>query len=250
MTGSTSDAQTVLREKLKIALQDVRKLYDDGLVDENEFKDLKAHELSKYKEQLTSLISVEGSTAMETTPTSTPAAAISTTAGVNSTAATAGAITTAATAAAPVQGSELQLLKAELALTTPGKPSLPPTQRGTTPPLVMVPTSHIATGSTTPVVTGVVTPMSTPRPTKMRVLYRSSPAGRLSFGQPTSPRSAPPRMRSRTRELVHLPPSSYQRLTTPPIFRRRPAHKRRIVITQADLDAITAVRNGDNPPPS
>lgn len=50
-----SDAEAILREKLRVALQDAKNLYDEGLLDEKEFKDLKAHELGKYKEQLAAL---------------------------------------------------------------------------------------------------------------------------------------------------------------------------------------------------
>lgn len=53
----TTDRETILREKLKVALQDAKKLYDDGLLDENEFKQLKTHELTKYKEELSIITS-------------------------------------------------------------------------------------------------------------------------------------------------------------------------------------------------
>lgn len=55
LIAMASDAESVLREKLKVALQDARQLFDDGLVDEKEFKDLKTHELTKYKEQLAAI---------------------------------------------------------------------------------------------------------------------------------------------------------------------------------------------------
>lgn len=67
-----TDAESVLRDKLKVALQDARRLYDDGLLDDTEFKDLKAHELSKYKEQLAVLTASAISRAIEKTPPEKP----------------------------------------------------------------------------------------------------------------------------------------------------------------------------------
>lgn len=54
-SSPTPDAQTALRNKLKVALQYAKQLFDDGLVDVSEFRDLKATELTKYKEQLANL---------------------------------------------------------------------------------------------------------------------------------------------------------------------------------------------------
>lgn len=62
MESFKSDAQTVLREQLKVALRDAKQLFDDNLLDETEYKDLKANELSKYKEKLAALVPGEGST--------------------------------------------------------------------------------------------------------------------------------------------------------------------------------------------
>lgn len=122
----------VLREKLKVALRDAKRLFDENLIDENELKDLKAHELCKYKAQLNAL-----------TPTSTP------------------------------QSSR----------------------------------------------------------------YRSS-------DDTPPPQSVPhlPAVRKRGCEdddlTLYVEPEIYERLTTPPIFRRRPRAKRRIVLKSADLAAL------------
>lgn len=56
MALTPSDAQTVLRDQLKVALRDIKQLFDDNLVDETEYKDLKANELAKYKEKLAALV--------------------------------------------------------------------------------------------------------------------------------------------------------------------------------------------------
>jgi hypothetical protein len=53
--------QTELREALKVALQDAKALFDDGLLDEHEYVDLKQLELRKYKDALASLSGVEQS---------------------------------------------------------------------------------------------------------------------------------------------------------------------------------------------
>lgn len=60
-----SDEAVILRDKLKVALQDARRLYDEELIDGNEFKDLKANELDKYKEQLAALTTTSISRAAE-----------------------------------------------------------------------------------------------------------------------------------------------------------------------------------------
>lgn len=49
--------ESILREKLKTALRDAKRLFDENLIDENELKDLKAHELFKYKTQQSALTS-------------------------------------------------------------------------------------------------------------------------------------------------------------------------------------------------
>lgn len=50
-----STTQAELRDALRIALQDAKACFDDGLVDEQEYADLKSHELRKYKAALESL---------------------------------------------------------------------------------------------------------------------------------------------------------------------------------------------------
>ncbi|PXF49520.1 hypothetical protein BWQ96_00590 [Gracilariopsis chorda] len=145
---STADAQQQLREKLKVALQDARKLYDDGLLDENEFKDLKAHELEKYKEQLA-------------------------------------------------------------AITAPSKPL----------------NSH-----QTPPPPSATTPTRTPLNVRFRKQALASPASAPSYLSPPShirPRFA-------REDVLYVDSSTFQRLTTPPIFRRRPK-KRRIVVPSEEL---------------
>lgn len=49
------EAQTALRDYLRTALQDVKKLLEEGLVNDIEYTDLKKHELIKYKETLLAL---------------------------------------------------------------------------------------------------------------------------------------------------------------------------------------------------
>jgi hypothetical protein len=49
----TSQAQ--LREELSKALKDAKSMFDDGLVDEKEYGDLKQHELAKYKAAVATL---------------------------------------------------------------------------------------------------------------------------------------------------------------------------------------------------
>lgn len=44
-----------LREALKVALQDAKAMFDDGLLNDEEYKDLKSHELSKYKSALSNI---------------------------------------------------------------------------------------------------------------------------------------------------------------------------------------------------
>jgi hypothetical protein len=51
--------QPELRDALKVALQDAKALFDDGLLDEQEYVDLKQLELRKYKDALASLSTAE-----------------------------------------------------------------------------------------------------------------------------------------------------------------------------------------------
>lgn len=60
---------------------------------------------------------------------------------------------------------------------------------------------------------------------------------------PVTPQSAP----SRISRHHHSPPytldvETYRRLITPPIFRRRHAHKRRILVPRADFEEIQAMQ--------
>ena len=163
---TASSPETALREKLKVALQDAKRLFDDDLIDEDELKDLKAHEICKYKKKLDSLATATTTTA--TTVALSPAA-------------------TSTETPRPI---------------TPIVPSLPPlTHR--TPPFASI---H---------------------------RYRADEEAHAPF-------SAPPAIRKRRRSdaTIYVEPEIYQRLTTPPIFRRRPRAKRRIVVRTADLAAF------------
>lgn len=161
-----SDAESLLRENLKVALQDARNLYDDGLLDEKEFKDLKAHELGKYKEQLTAVTAKCISRAAESMPAEPPSAK------------------------------------------------------------KMVP---------------VTTPIRTPMTSRLRVeALRPSPA---STGSPTSPPTVlGDRQKRGKEEVVYVDASTYKRLTTPPIFRRRSKNKRKIVLPCGELQALQGIR--------
>lgn len=161
-----SDAESLLREKLKVALQDARNLYDDGLLDEKEFKDLKAHELGKYKEQL--------------------------------------AAVTAKSISRAVEGSQSEPSSAKK----------------------MFP---------------ITTPIRTPITGRVRVeALRPSPA---STGSPSSP---PTVLGDRTKhgkdDVVYVDASTYKRLTTPPIFRRRSRNKRKIVLPCGELQALQGLQ--------
>lgn len=161
-----SDAESLLREKLKVALQDARNLYDDGLLDEKEFKDLKSHELGKYKEQLAAVIAKCISRAVESEPV------------------------------------------------------------GPHSPKKMMP---------------VTTPIRTPMTSRVRVeALRPSPA---STGSPTSPSTVLGERQKRGKEeVVYVDASTYKRLTTPPIFRRRSKNKRKIVLPSGELQALQGIR--------
>ncbi len=165
-TANASSPETALREKLKIALQDAKRLFDDNLIDEDELKDLKAHEICKYKRKLDSLATATTTTA--TTVALSPAA-------------------TSTDTPRPI---------------TPIVPSLPPLVHRT-PPFASI------------------------------RRYRGE-------DEPPAPFSAPPAIRKRRRgdPTIYVEPEIYQRLTTPPIFRRRPRAKRRIVVRTADLAAF------------
>lgn len=153
-----SDAESVLREKLKVALQDARNLFDEGLVDEKEFKDLKAHELHKYKEQL---------------------AAITVT-----------SVTHPADTASPETG-------------------------------------HNST---------VSTPVSTPlKASGRKDPWRSSANLTAS---PISPTSHVTKSYKKESNILLVDKDTYNRLTTPPIFRRRSRNKRKIVLPCAELKAL------------
>lgn len=152
----TTDAEGALRENLKVALQHAKQLYDDGLVDEREFKDLKAHELSKYKEHLGALTASVISRTVERTP--------------------------------------------------------PDTKR---------------------IKSDDVTPISSPMNTRMCPdASRTSP--------PSAPSSASPRRRPKSKDdqLIYVDSNTLKRLTTPPIFRRRSAKKRKIVIPRGQLQGL------------
>lgn len=139
-----AEAERLLRDELKVALQDAKDLFDTDLLDEREFKDLKAHEIRKYKDKL----------ALLSPPASSPA----------------------------------------------------------------------TTASPTP----VRTPEQPPRP------------------PPVHPFRTPPSAPARPR-VVYLDPSAYYRLSTPPIFRRRTAHRRRIRLPSSELRKLQEARGGRAP---
>jgi hypothetical protein len=65
--------QAQLREELVKALKDAKSMFSDGLVDEQEYGDLKSHELAKYKAAVAALSSAPPATARfqpETSPNS------------------------------------------------------------------------------------------------------------------------------------------------------------------------------------
>lgn len=158
-----SDAASELREKLKVALQDARNLFDDGLIDEKEFKDLKAHEISKYKEQLSGI-----------TPT-------------------------------PVSRTPDN-----------GSPKPNPNSASTT-------------------------PLSTPlKSTVSRDDWRPVPTLAASPASPTA--LALSRQKRQQNNVLLVDKETYDRLTTPPIFRRRSRNKRKIVLPCAELQALQGVR--------
>jgi hypothetical protein len=66
--ASTAPAAGALRDQLKVALTDAKCMFDEGLVDQHEYGELKAHELRKYKHALASLNAVAGSDAAPRTP--------------------------------------------------------------------------------------------------------------------------------------------------------------------------------------
>ncbi|CAN8066599.1 unnamed protein product [Agarophyton chilense] len=151
----SADAAQKLRETLKLALQDARKLYDGGLIDENEFKALKDLELTKYKQELTAI-------------PDTSAAAIS---------------------------------------------SSPVTKTTRLAPL---------------------TPVRTPLTTRLNHSVRQSPASAPSYLSP--PTQIKPRFSKE--EVLVVDSGTFQRLTTPPIFRRRRSRKRRIIVPSEELNKL------------
>lgn len=157
-----SDEAVVLREKLKIALQDARNLFDDGLLDSKEFKDLKAHELDKYKEDLAAL--------------------------------------TASSTSRAAEGTQPDLQSAEK-------------------------------------MAAMTTPVRNPLTGRVRVeALRPSPS---SSNSPTSPPTAMGDRSKRGKdEVVYVDAITYNRLTTPPIFRRRSRNKKKIVLPCAELQAL------------
>lgn len=184
MTSQVLDAQTVLREKLKVALRDIKQLFDDNLVDEVEYKDLKANELSKYKEKLAALAPGEGST----TPTvSSPF---------------------------PVPRNKASL-HTPMATPTPTRGGLPP--RLTYPPSV---TKSEPTCSPMPKMNA-----GTPQ--------RSTPHTDTPLRTPAS---------ARHHHRIYLDPIHAIRLSTPPIFRRRPVQKRRIVVPSSEIASLSQFR--------
>eukprot|EP00177_Eucheuma_denticulatum_P002859 GFKZ01005129.1.p1 GENE.GFKZ01005129.1~~GFKZ01005129.1.p1 ORF type:complete len:169 (+),score=21.57 GFKZ01005129.1:279-785(+) len=158
-----TDAASELRDKLKVALQDARNLFDDGLIDEREFKDLKAHEISKYKEQLSSI----------------PPTSIS-------------------------------------RIPDTGSPQHNPNSASTT-------------------------PLSTPLKSSVnRDDWRPSTTLAASPASPTG--LALSRQKRQQNNVLLVDKETYDRLTTPPIFRRRSRNKRKIVLPCAELQALQGLR--------
>lgn len=164
--GSDTDAERVLRDKLKVALQDAKNLFDDDLLDEKEFKDLKAHEIGKYKEQLAALTA-------NLNPSPSP------------------------TNTASPQ-SDRQRAVNGTSLRTPDKARL------------RQPLSR-------PFTTSLGTPPSITRPQSSR-------------------------KKGQKEEVLYLDANAYNRLATPPIFRRRSNNKRKIRLPCAELKALQESR--------
>jgi hypothetical protein len=55
MAAAAPAAAGALRDQLKVALTDAKGMFDEGLIDQQEYGELKAHELRKYKTALASL---------------------------------------------------------------------------------------------------------------------------------------------------------------------------------------------------
>lgn len=160
-----SDEAVILRDKLKVALQDARRLYDEELIDGNEFKDLKANELDKYKEQLAALTTTSISRAAE--------------------------------------GSQ---------------PDPPSTEK----------------------LISMTTPVRNPMTGRVRVeALRPSPTS--SNSPPSPPTVLGDRLKRGKDEVVYVDANTFNRLTTPPIFRRRSRNKRKIVLPSAELQALQAL---------
>lgn len=158
-TSMASDAESLLREKLKVALKDARNLFDEALIDEKEFKDLKHHELRKYKEHLAAITSTSIARPVEA---ATPEAA------------------------------------------------------------------HNSTAST---------PLCTPLKGSIRKeLWKSSANVTASPISPTA--HALKSHKHENNNVLLVDKDTYNRLTTPPIFRRRSRNKRKIILPCAELQAL------------
>lgn len=163
--------QAQLREELYKALEDAKSMFNDGLVDEKEYGDLKAHELVKYKTAVAALSSAT---------------------------------------APPVAHPPKQ------------KPDAPrPVSQPQTPPAQVVRTDvNPAPKRLAPVLSPSLSRRQRPRP--------SSP--------PLQPDSALQEGQKEADESISLPdkvsvdPDMYERLRTPPIFRRKGAALRRTVV--------------------
>lgn len=65
------DTQAQLREELSKALKDAKFMFDDGLIDQKEYGDLKSHELAKYKAAVAALPTTPAPSRARTAPRST-----------------------------------------------------------------------------------------------------------------------------------------------------------------------------------
>lgn len=245
MAGSASDARNILRDKLKIALQDVRKLYDEGLLDENEFKDLKTNELLKYKEQLSVLVAAEAAAVaagspMDMTPPRSGLGAAYTIPAEGSTGAR---LTTP-----PPQSTPPSLPRSKF-MSIPNPTNLTIPQSPISSPHNVLRSKFLGGSSSSTAPKTMDVPISTITPPSVTArLATGAPVATTPLGEAhlslhrTPPHSAPPRFRPQARESIYLNTYTFRRLITPPIFRRRPVHRRRIIVPKAELDAIAEIR--------
>lgn len=174
----TSLTQAQLREELSKALQDAKSMFNEGLVDENEYGDLKSHELKKYKTAVAALSSAPPAPAPEPPSQQVP----------------------------PPRSIPL--------------PRTPPRQ-------VVRMDRNPTLKRPAPVISTALPRHQKPRP--------SSPARRPE--EPVQEKEQVPDEAISLPEKVSVDPDMYERLRTPPIFRRKGAAlRRRVVVNGTDSD--------------